>query len=109
MVRIRAIAACVAVVATSAVGAQKPDSFQSLGRDILKALIETNTTHSSGNVTLAAERMAARLLTAGFPKADVQVVGQAEKKRNLVARYRGKGARKPILVIAHLDVVEAKR
>jgi acetylornithine deacetylase/succinyl-diaminopimelate desuccinylase-like protein len=88
--------------------AQQGD-YQRLGRDILKELIETNTTHSTGTVTLASERMAARLLAAGFPRADVQIVGDADKKRNLVARYRGRGTRKPVLLIAHLDVVEAKR
>ena len=116
--RIRAIAACLAVLvvepfvgpifATAPVGEQS-GGVQSLGREILKELIETNTTHSSGNVTLAAERMAARLVSAGFSKADVQIVGQAEKKGNLVARYRGNGGRKPILLIAHLDTVEARR
>jgi acetylornithine deacetylase/succinyl-diaminopimelate desuccinylase-like protein len=83
---------------------------QRLGRDILKELIETNTTHSTGSTTVAAERMAARLLTAGFPRADVVVVGDADRKGNLVARFRGSGSgRKPILFIAHLDVVEARR
>jgi acetylornithine deacetylase/succinyl-diaminopimelate desuccinylase-like protein len=80
-----------------------------LGRDILKELIETDTTHSSGSTTVAAERMAARLIAAGFPRADVQVVGGADRKGNLVARYRGTGAAKPVLFIAHLDVVEARR
>jgi acetylornithine deacetylase/succinyl-diaminopimelate desuccinylase-like protein len=82
---------------------------QRLGRDILKELIETDTTHSSGSTTVAAERMAARLVAAGFPRADVVVVGDAERRGNLVARYRGTGARKPVLFIAHLDVVDAKR
>jgi acetylornithine deacetylase/succinyl-diaminopimelate desuccinylase-like protein len=108
--RLRALTACFVVLLIAPTFAKaQVGPFQSLGRDLLKELIETNTTHSTGSVTLAAERMAARLVTAGFPKADVQIVGQAEKKRNLVARYRGKGARKPILLIAHLDVVEAKR
>lgn len=104
--QIRALTVCLAFALSAQ---QSSGSFQSLGRDLLKELIETNTTHSSGSVTRAAERMAARLVAAGFPKGDVQVVGQAETKRNLVARYRGKGARKPILLIAHLDVVEARR
>ena len=88
---------------------QATSDSHKLGREILKELIETNTTHSTGSVTAASEKIAARLIAAGFPKADVQIVGTAEKKRNLVARYRGSGTRKPILFIAHLDVVEAKR
>ena len=90
--------------------AQKTSAgYERLGRGILKELIETNTTASTGSVTAAAELVAARLVAAGFPTADVQVVGGVEKKRNLVARYRGQGTRKPILFIAHLDVVEARR
>ena len=94
-------------------GAQAPSDYQRMGRDVLKELIETDTTHSTGSTTLAAERMAARLVAAGFPKADVQIVRgtqkSAETKGNLVARYRGKGTRKPVLFLAHLDVVEARR
>jgi acetylornithine deacetylase/succinyl-diaminopimelate desuccinylase-like protein len=86
-----------------------PADYNRAGREILRELIETNTTHSTGSVTAAAEAMATRLVSAGFPKADVQVVGGAEKKRNLVARYRGAGTGKPVLFIAHLDVVEARR
>ena len=97
------------IAATPALAQNASTGYERLGRDVLKELIETNTTHSTGSVTTAAELMAARLVAAGFPKADVQVVGGTEKKRNLVARYRGKGTRKPILFIAHLDVVEARR
>jgi acetylornithine deacetylase/succinyl-diaminopimelate desuccinylase-like protein len=81
-----------------------------LGREILKELIETNTTLSTGNTTLAAERMAARLVAAGFPAADVVVVGGPAHRRNLVARWRGRPTgRRPVLFLAHLDVVEARR
>jgi acetylornithine deacetylase/succinyl-diaminopimelate desuccinylase-like protein len=97
------------LAASPAFAQQPPADYAQRGREILKELIETDTTHSTGNVTQAAERMSARLLAAGFPKADVQVVGGAEKKRNLVARYRGRGTRKPVLFIAHLDVVEARK
>jgi acetylornithine deacetylase/succinyl-diaminopimelate desuccinylase-like protein len=92
-------------------GAQPPSDYQQMGRAILKELIETDTTHSTGSTTVAAERLAARLLAAGFPKADVAVVQGTAKgaKGNLVARYRGKGTRKPVVFIAHLDVVEARR
>jgi len=85
----------------------QPD--QKLTREIFKELIEINTTHSSGNTTKAAEAMAARLRAAGFSDKDIFVGGAAEKKGNLVATLRGTGKRKPILLLAHLDVVEALR
>ena len=78
-------------------------------RAIFKELIEINTTDSVGNNTKAAEAMAARLKAAGFPAADVQVLGPDPRKGNLVLRWRGNGSRKPLLLLAHLDVVEAKR
>ena len=81
-----------------------------LGREILKELIETNTTRSSGDTTLASDRMAARLIAAGFPRADVVVVGGTAGRKNLVARLRGRpGGGRPVLFLAHLDVVEARR
>lgn len=91
--------------------AQTP--FQKLGRDVLRELVETNTTWSAGSTTKAARLTAARFRAAGFPAADVQVVGPATgpdaKDGNLVVRYRGRGLRRPILLIGHLDVVEARR
>ncbi|RLA25223.1 MAG: peptidase M20 [Gammaproteobacteria bacterium] len=81
---------------------------QELARDILRELIEIDTTDSVGDNTAAAQAMADRLLAAGFPQEDVQVLGPAEKKGNLVARYRGRDTgRKPLLLLAHIDVVEA--
>ena len=80
-----------------------------LAYDIYKQLIEINTTDSVGNTSTAAQAMAERLRAAGFPAADVQVLGPNERKGNLVARLRGSGSAKPILLLAHLDVVEAKR
>src|SRR4051812_26132269 len=80
-----------------------------LFREIYKELVEINTTQSSGDTVRAAEAMAARLREAGLPAADIQVLQSAPRKGNLVARLRGTGARKPILLLAHLDVVEAKR
>ena len=82
---------------------------QQLARDVLAELIGINTTHEHGNTTPAAEAMARRLLAAGFPAADVQVLGPATGNHNLVARLRGTGKRRPILLLAHLDVVEARR
>ncbi|HMJ59493.1 MAG TPA: M20/M25/M40 family metallo-hydrolase [Gemmatimonadales bacterium] len=82
---------------------------QQLVRDVFAELIAINTTHEHGNTTPAAEAMARRLLAAGFPAADVQVLGPATGNHNLVARLRGTGKRQPILLLAHLDVVEARR
>src|SRR6266704_6561573 len=87
------------------------DADRQLARDIFRELIEINTTDSLDNTPRAARAMARRLLAAGFPTGDVQVLlGPDPKHGNLVARYRGAGAgRRPILVMAHLDVVPARR
>ena len=90
-------------------GAALDDATSRLSRDIFKELIEINTTDSVGNTTTAANAMAKRLKDAGFPAADVQVLGPNDRKGNMVARLRGTGAKKPVLIIGHLDVVEAKR
>src|SRR5579862_3555197 len=84
-------------------------SDDDLVRDLLRELIEINTTHSTGSTGKAAEAMAARLRAAGFAPEDVQVLGPRPERSNLVARLHGTGARRPILLISHLDVVEAKR
>ncbi len=79
-------------------------------RDIFAQLINTNTTGSSGSTTVASNALAKRLLDAGLPPGDVQVIGPADSKNhNLVARFRGTGTQKPILLLAHIDVVEARR
>jgi acetylornithine deacetylase/succinyl-diaminopimelate desuccinylase-like protein len=84
-------------------------AYNQLARDIYRELIEINTTDSSGDTTKAAEAMAARLKAAGFDESDVQVLAPNPRKGNLVARYRGTGRRQPLLLLAHLDVVEAAR
>jgi acetylornithine deacetylase/succinyl-diaminopimelate desuccinylase-like protein len=78
-------------------------------RDIYRELIEINTTDSTGDTLRAAEAMAARLRDGGIPAADIKVLSSGPRKGNLVARLRGTGARRPLLLLAHLDVVEAKR
>jgi acetylornithine deacetylase/succinyl-diaminopimelate desuccinylase-like protein len=98
-----------AVVCGMAWGAGLDQGTRELSRDIFRELIEINTTDSAGSTTLAAEAMARRLRAAGFPAADIQVLGATDRKGNLVARYRGAGERKPVLIIGHLDVVEARR
>jgi acetylornithine deacetylase/succinyl-diaminopimelate desuccinylase-like protein len=85
------------------------EDYRKLARDIFQQLIEINTTDSVGSTTAAAEAMAARLRAAGFPENDVAVLGPNPRKGNLVARLRGTGARRPLLLLAHLDMVEARR
>jgi acetylornithine deacetylase/succinyl-diaminopimelate desuccinylase-like protein len=78
-------------------------------RAIFAELIAINSTHDHGGTTRAARAVARRLLAAGFPARDVVITGPHPLRMNLVARLRGTGARKPILLLAHLDVVEARR
>jgi acetylornithine deacetylase/succinyl-diaminopimelate desuccinylase-like protein len=86
------------------------EATRRLAHDIFKQLIEINTTDSVGSTTVAAEAMSRRLLDAGFASEDVKVLGPNDRKGNLVVRLRGTGGTlKPILIIGHLDVVEARR
>jgi acetylornithine deacetylase/succinyl-diaminopimelate desuccinylase-like protein len=98
-----------AVLLRPIAAASLDEATRHLARDIFQQLIEINTTDSVGSTTVAADAMAKRLLDAGFPAEDVKVLGPNSRKGNMVARYRGTGARKPILIIGHLDVVEARR
>src|SRR5216117_1431318 len=100
---------CLIAICASRDRAQVPDQTKQLARDIFKQLIEINTTDSVGNVTTAAEAVAKRCRDAGFPAADVAVLGPNERKKNLVVRLHGTGRHKPVLLIGHLDVVEAHR
>jgi acetylornithine deacetylase/succinyl-diaminopimelate desuccinylase-like protein len=93
---------CAAVVAQNT-------PTQKLARDILAELVAIPSTESGVGSTPAAEAAAKRLLAAGFDSADVRVLGPNPRKKNLVARIHGSGKRKPILLLAHLDVVEAPR
>jgi len=86
-----------------------PEPARQLVRSIYAELIGSNTSYTTGQTTPAAEAMAKRFLDAGFPREDVVVAGAAPHKGNVVVRYRGTGKAKPLLLLAHLDVVEAKR
>lgn len=110
-VRLAVLTLGAALAVTAPVGAQGPARTpdQQLARDLLAELVGINTTFEHGNTTPAAEAMARRLVAAGFPDSDVAVVGAGERNRNLVARLRGKGRGRPVLLLAHLDVVEALR
>ena len=99
----------IALNAPLSVFAQALPPRQQLARDIFQELVEINTVTATGDTAKAAEAMAARLKAAGFSDQDVQVFTPAPRKGNLVARLRGNGSRKPILLLAHIDVVEAKR
>ena len=89
--------------------AEPPSADQQAFRDIYRELIEIDTTDSAGDTVRAAEAMAARLRDCGLPARDIQVLSSGPRKGNLVARLRGTGARRPLLILAHLDVVEARR
>jgi acetylornithine deacetylase/succinyl-diaminopimelate desuccinylase-like protein len=90
-----------------AAAAQTPQ--QRLARDVYKELVEINTVTATGDTAAAAQAMAARLKSAGFPADDVRVFTPAPRKGNVVARLHGTGAKRPILLVAHIDVVEARR
>jgi acetylornithine deacetylase/succinyl-diaminopimelate desuccinylase-like protein len=110
--RIRSLAPAIAAVLLAAAApapAETDAAANALARDVFKELIEINTTDSVGNVTTAAEAMAKRLRAGGFAAADMQLLGPNERKHNLVVRLKGTGAHKPVLMIGHLDVVEANR
>ncbi len=87
--------------------AQNLTPDQQLAKDIYKELIEINTADSVGNTTTAASAVAKRFRDAGFATADIFEGGPRADKGNVVIRYRGTGARKPLLLLAHLDVVQA--
>jgi acetylornithine deacetylase/succinyl-diaminopimelate desuccinylase-like protein len=91
-------------------GLQAPDARHALERDILRELVEIDTSAEAGRSREAAEAVAARLLAAGLPKEDVLVIEAAPGVHSLVARYRGRrGGARPILLMAHMDVVGARR
>jgi acetylornithine deacetylase/succinyl-diaminopimelate desuccinylase-like protein len=97
------------ISAAPSVSGQALSAQRQLVRDMYQELVEINTVTPTGDTGKAADAIAARLRAAGFPESDVQVFHPAPRKGNLVARLRGTGTRKPILLLAHLDVVEARR
>lgn len=105
----RAAALLLAVTVSLCAATLPPPEYQTLVHDIYKQLIEINTSFSTGATTPAARAMADRLRAEGFPASDIQVLGAADHKMNVVVRYHGTGQHKPLLLLAHLDVVEAKR
>ena len=99
-----------ALASISILAAQAPPTaHQRLAKELLAELVGLDTTGEHGDTTPAARALAKRLLDAGFPAEDVKLVGPETRHQNLVARFRGRGQGRPILILAHLDVVEAKR
>jgi len=90
-------------------GSQSDQATRQLAHDIFKQLIEINTTDSVGSVTAASEAMAKRFREAGYAHSDIQVMGPNDRKKNVVVRLHGSGKHRPVLLIGHLDVVEAHR
>jgi acetylornithine deacetylase/succinyl-diaminopimelate desuccinylase-like protein len=110
MFKTRRCVLCVALL-LSVLSAQALTPDQQELRAIYQELVEMNTTASVGSCTRAAQAMAGRLSKGGYADADLQLIVPpgAPSKGNLVARLKGTGAKKPLLLLAHLDVVEAKR
>ena len=86
-----------------------PERERALAREIYKEMVEIKSGYTTGATTPVAEAVARRLKAAGFPAADIFVGGASPTKANLVVRYHGTGRQRPILLLAHTDVVEAKR
>lgn len=104
----RRLAILVPILLAAAADLQAQADHRALEREILKELIEIDTSDAAHRTGEAARAMARRLVAAGLPAADVQVVSVKPGYESLVARYRGAGGgRRPILLMAHLDVVEA--
>src|SRR4051794_32613853 len=103
--------ACLALLTSCLWGADlmPPEAEQRLAREIYKEMVEVKSGFTTGATTPIAESVAARFKAAGFPASDIFVGGAIPKKANVVVRYHGTGTRKPILLLAHIDVVEAKR
>ena len=89
--------------------AMPPEPDRQLARAIYKEMIEIKSGFTTGSTTPVAQAAARRLKAAGFPERDIFVGGASPNKANLVVRYRGTGRQRPILLLAHTDVVEAKR
>jgi acetylornithine deacetylase/succinyl-diaminopimelate desuccinylase-like protein len=98
-------------VALTCTAFAQSDTAHARLRALHKELVEIDTTDSTGSCTVAAEAMRKRLVEGGIPAADAMVLVPtgAPKKGNLIARLKGDGSKKPILLLGHLDVVEAKR
>ena len=95
------------LTAQGAAPTMPPEADRQLAREIFKEMVEIKSGYTTGATTPVAEAAARRLKAAGFADADIFVGGSIPTKANLVVRYRGTGRLRPILLLAHTDVVEA--
>lgn len=106
----RVLALAMSLSFAAALPAQRSTAgAQREAREILGEMITANTSLLRGGTTPLAQKLAARFRTAGVPEADIHLLGAEAKDQNLVVRIRGKGTAKPVLFLAHLDVVDALR
>ena len=106
---LRASLLLIAPLACFAASNMPPEADQRLAHDIYKEMIEIKSGFTTGATTPVAEAVAKRLRAAGFADSDIFLGGAIPTKENIVVRYHGTGKMKPILLLAHTDVVEAKR
>jgi acetylornithine deacetylase/succinyl-diaminopimelate desuccinylase-like protein len=106
---LRAALYVIAPLACLAASTMPPEADQRLAHDIYKEIVEIKSGFTTGATTPVVDAVAKRLRAAGFPESDIFIGGVIPTKANLVVRYHGTGKLKPILLLAHTDVVEAKR
>jgi acetylornithine deacetylase/succinyl-diaminopimelate desuccinylase-like protein len=109
MLRVASFLATVCLAAVAAADSVSPTADELLVRDIYAELIGIDTTEAHGSTTAAAEAISRHLQAAGFSADEIRILGPKPTKGNLVVRIAGSGQKKPLLLLAHLDVVEAKR
>ena len=97
------------IIAQGTVSTLPSEAERQLAREIYKEMVEIKSGYNTGATTPVAEAVAKRLEAAAFPAADIFIGGATPAKANLVVRYRGSGRLPPVLLLAHTDVVEAKR
>ena len=100
---------CLAPLACFGASTMPPEADQQLAHDIYKEIIEIKSGFTTGATTPVAQAVAKRLRAAEFPDSDIFIGGAIPTKANLVVRFHGAGRLKPILLLAHTDVVEARR
>ena len=106
----RMVAVLVATLGVSGVFANEPIRSEHAQKtlEIYRTIVEVDTSKTMGNTPRVARYLADELIEAGFPQEDVEIV-RKDGFAGLIARYRGDGSssKKPILLLGHLDVVEA--